>query len=63
MALVVKNPHANSGDIRDASLIPEFEDPLEEGMATHSSILVWSIHPMDREVWWALINGVTQSQT
>ena len=27
-----------------------WEDPLEEGMATHSSILAWRI-PMDREVW------------
>ena len=26
------------------------EDPLEEGMATHSSILAWKI-PMDREAW------------
>ena len=26
------------------------EDPLEEGMATHSSILVWRI-PMDRGAW------------
>ena len=25
-----------------------WEDPLEEGMATHSSILAWRI-PMDRE--------------
>ena len=28
------------------------EDPLEEGMATHSSILAWRI-PMDRVAWWA----------
>ena len=27
------------------------EDPLEEGMATHSNILAWKI-PMDREAWW-----------
>ena len=27
------------------------EDPLEEGMATHSSILAWRI-PMDRGAWW-----------
>ena len=30
------------------------EDPLEEGMATHSSILAWKI-PMDRGVWWAAV--------
>ena len=28
-------------DIKEAGLIPEWEDPLEEGMATHSSILAW----------------------
>ena len=31
----------------DLGLIPGLEDPLEEGMATHSSILAWRI-PMDR---------------
>ena len=30
-----------------------WEDPLEEGMATHSSILAWRI-PMDRGAWWAV---------
>ena len=29
-----------------------WEDPLEEGMATHFSILSWRI-PMDRGAWWA----------
>ena len=33
VALVVKNPPANAGDLRDAGLIPGQEDPLEEGMA------------------------------
>ena len=39
IVLVVKNLPANAGDIRDAGLIPGWEDPAEEGMATHSSIL------------------------
>ena len=43
MALVVKNLPASSGDARDADLIPGLEDPLEESMATHSSILAWRI--------------------
>ena len=34
------------------------EDPLEEGMATHSSILSWRIS-MDREAWWAIVHDVT----
>ena len=40
--LVVKNPPANAGDIRDMDSIPWVgKIPLEEGMATHFSILVW----------------------
>ena len=42
MALVVKNPPANAGDVRDVGLVPgEREDPLEKGRAIHSSILAW----------------------
>ena len=36
------------------------EDPLEEGMATHSSVLAWKI-PMDRGAWRATVHGVTKS--
>ena len=39
VALVVKNPHANAGDERDWVRSLGWEDPLEEGKATHSSIL------------------------
>jgi len=38
-----------------------WEDPLEEGMATHSSIPAWRI-PMDRAAWWATVHGVTKSR-
>ena len=38
------------------------KDPLEEDMATHSSILVWRI-PMDRGAWWAIVKGVAKSWT
>ena len=39
---MVKNLHANTGDVTDSnSLGPE--DPLEEEMATHSTILAWRI--------------------
>ena len=41
---MVKNPPANTRDIREAGLILGQEDPLEEGMATHSSILAWRFH-------------------
>ena len=40
--LVVKNLPANAGDVRGAGTIPG-SDPLEEGMATHSSIRAWRI--------------------
>ena len=40
---VVKKLPASTGDARDVGLIPGLEDPLEEGMATHSSIHVWKI--------------------
>ena len=39
-----------------------WEDALEEGMATHSSILAWRI-PMDRGAWQATVYGVTKGQT
>ena len=38
------------------------EDPLEEGMATHSSILAWRIC-MERRAWWAVAYGVSKSRT
>ena len=38
-----------------------WEDPLEEGMATHCRILAWRI-PMDRGAWWhTTVCGVTKS--
>ena len=33
-----------------------WEDPLEEGMATHSSIVAWRI-PMDRGAWRATVHA------
>ena len=39
-----------------------WEDPQEEGMATHSSILAWRI-PMDRGAWWVTVHGVAKSWT
>ena len=39
-----------------------WEDPLEEGMATHSSILAWRI-PVDTGAWWVIVHGVAKSWT
>ena len=40
---VVKNLPANAGDAREEGSILGQEDPLEEGMPTHSSIFAWKI--------------------
>ena len=50
VAQMVKKSVCNAGDLGS---VPAQEDPLEESMATHSSILAWRI-PMDREAWWAI---------
>ena len=59
MAQTVKNPLAFQ-ETWVQSL--GWGDPLEEGMATHSSILAWRIH-MDRGAWRATVHGVTKSWT
>ena len=56
---VVKNPSANA---RDAALIPGLGDPLEEEMATHSSILDWEI-PWTEEPRWLQSMGSQKSRT
>ena len=38
------------------------EDPLEEGIITHSSILAWRI-PMDRGAWPITVHELAKSQT
>ena len=59
VAQTVKNPLV-TGETWVPSL--GWKDPLEEGMATHSSILACRI-PMDREAWWATVHGVSKTQT
>ena len=46
---------------RDLGLTLGREDPLEKGMATHSSILAWT--SMDRGAWQATVHGVAKSWT
>ena len=59
MAQMVKNPLA----VQETWVLSlSWEDPLEEGMATHSSILAWRV-PMDREAWRATVLRVAKSQT
>ena len=60
--LVVKNPPANAGEIRDAGLIPgSGRSPGEgNGYPLQYSCLE---NPKDREAWQATVHGVTKSQT
>ena len=59
VAQIVKNsPAVWETWVRSLSSV----DSLEDGMATHSSILAWRI-PMDRGAWWSADHGVTKSRT
>ena len=59
MAQIVKNPPAmQETRVRSRGL----EDPLEKGMATHSSILALEI-PRTEEPGWATVHGVAKSWT
>ena len=62
MTLVVKNPPANAGDIRDSGSLPELErspgpgpgNPLQRSCPENST---------DRGAWWATVHGVAKSWT
>ena len=58
MAQMVKNPPTMQETWVQS---PGWEDPLENRMATHSSILAWE-NSMDRGAWRATVHGVTKSQ-
>ena len=60
MVLVVKNPPANTGDIRDAGSIPGLGRSPGEG---HDNPLQSSClgNPMDRGTWRAMIHRVAES--
>ena len=62
MALVVKNPYANAGDIRDPGLIPDRKFPGGVGKATHPSILAWRI-PWTGESGVLQVHRVTKNHT
>ena len=60
VALVVKNPPANSGDARDMSSIP---GSGRSPVGGHGNPLQYSCleNPMDRGAWWTTVRGVTKS--
>ena len=62
MALVVKNPPASTGDVRNVGLIPGLGKSLgeEHGNPLQDSCLE---NPMDRGAWSATVHGVAKSWT
>ena len=62
VALVVKNPPANAGDIRDRGWIPGLG---RSPGGKHGNPLQYSCleNPWDTEAWWARVHRVSQSRT
>ena len=62
VALVVKNPPATAGDLRDEGLIPGLERSTG---SEHDNPLQYCClkNPMDRGAWWATVQGVAKSWT
>ena len=62
MALVVKNPPANAGDVRDAGSSPGSGRSPGEG---NGNPLQYSclVNPMDRGAWQGVVHTVAKSQT
>ena len=60
--LVVKNPPANAGDLRDIGSIPGSGGSLGGG---NGNLLQYSCleNSIDRGAWWAIVHGVAKSQT
>ena len=62
MALVEKNPPANARDIRDMGFIPGSGRSPGEGNGNPFQYSCLK-NAMDRGAWWAIVHGVTKSQT
>ena len=59
VALVVKKPPANAGDIRGTGLIPGSGRSLEGGNSNPFQYS-WPENPMDRGAWWGTVHGVAR---
>ena len=62
VVLVVKNPPANTGNIRDAGYIPGLG---RSPGGRHGNPLQYSCleNPIDRGGWWAIVHRVAKNQT
>ena len=71
MVLVVKNPFANAGDVRDTGLVPESErspggghgNPFQDFFFFFPLQYSCLENPMDRGAWWAIVHMVAKSWT
>ena len=57
---------ASAGDVQDVGSIPGLERSLSMGNYNpfqYSCLEREGKNPMDRETWWAIVHGVTKSQT
>ena len=65
VVLVIKNPPANAGDIRDSGSIPGSGISPGGGHGNTLGILQYSCleNPMDRGAWQAMVHGVVKGQT
>ena len=59
---MIENVPANAEDITDVGSTLGQEGPLEEGLATHSSILAWRVSWTEEPGWLYIVHGA-QSQT
>ena len=62
-SLAVKNLPAVKELLETQVLSLGWEDPLEEGVAIHNSILAWRILPIDSGAWWSTVHRVAKSRT
>jgi len=62
VALVLKNPPAHAGDVRDMDSIP---GSGRSPGGSHGNPLQYSCleNPGDRGAWWAIVHSVSKSQT
>ena len=59
MPLMVKNPTANAGDVRDSGLNSGSERSPEEGHSNPLQFACWG-NPMDRDAWQATVHRVAR---
>ena len=62
MLLLVKDPPANTGDIRDVGSVPDLERTPGGGNYNPFQYSYLE-NPMDRGAWWAPVHGIAESDT